>query len=341
MPVNTQPPFFVIGCPRSGTTLLRNLLRSHPDLAVSPESHFIPILYRAMGEPADERSRRRLIARMLNMHWVRAWGVKASLADFEGCATFREIVDRLYRLTAGEKRDCRQGDKTPGYAREIPTLERIFPGAQYIHIIRDGRDVTLSLSHVWFGHRHVYTAARYWHDHVTDARRDGTPLGPERYLEIRYEELLRDTERAMRQVCGFLGKPFDPRVLTPMRNRKARKGPPLVPRYAKMVSLSEVVPTNMDKWRTLMPRRDVEIFETAAGDLLDDLGYERVTSGRPIGRLQRAYWIADEFLYRVRGYASRRRKSVWIPSEAWLIWSRLRGRVHPPNPSQDPMPRRS
>lgn len=327
--MNTRPVFFVIGSPRSGTTLLRNLLRSHPHLAVAPESHFVPILYRAIGDPTDERSRRRLITRVLNTHWVRSWGVPMRLSDFDGCTTFRDIIERLYRVAAGEKRNCRQGDKTPGYAREIPTLDRIFPEAQFIHIIRDGRDVALSLSHVWFGHRHAYTAACYWRDHVLEARRDGAPLGPGRYLEVRYETLLRETEQTMRTVCEFLGEPFDPRVLVPAESRRMRSRRP-TSRAPKMISHTEIVPVNHDKWRTLMSREDLEIFETAAGDLLAELGYERVTRGRRIGRFRRAYWVGSEFVHRVAGYASRRRKGVWIPSEAALLWSRLRGRLGAP-----------
>jgi hypothetical protein len=329
--VNTQPPFFIIGSPRSGTTLLRNLVRSHPNLAVAPESHFVPIFYRAVGDPADERSRTRLIRRILSTHWVRAWRIGATVEDFRGCVTYADIIFRLYRLAAGDKADKRQGDKTPYYAREIPTLERIFPGAQYIHIIRDGRDVALSLAHVWFGHRHTYTAACYWRDHVSEARRDGRPLGPARYLEILYEDLLRDTEVTLRQVCAFLGEPFDPAVLVPMFKRTARDQPP-VRKPARMVSMTEVVPDNMDKWRTRMSRRDLEIFETAAGDLLAGLGYERVTAGRSIGRLPRAYWVASEFVHRLAGYFSRGRKGIWIPSEAALLWSRVRGRLNSPAP---------
>ncbi|HXE80339.1 MAG TPA: sulfotransferase [Vicinamibacterales bacterium] len=332
--VNTQPPFFVIGSPRSGTTLLRNLLRSHPALAVSPESHFVPILYRAAGDPVDERSRTRLIRRILNTHWVRGWRIEARVEDFDGCVTYADIVMRLYRIAAGPKRDVRQGDKTPGYAREIPTLERIFPGSQYIHIIRDGRDVALSLAQVWFGHRHVYTAAHYWRDHVLDARRDGRPLGPGRYLEIFYEDLLRDTERTMRTVCEFLGEPFDPCVLVPTPIRQLEGGQALgwvttTRRPARMISSTEVIPSNTDKWRTHMPRRDVEIFETAAGDLLEELGYERVTNGRRIGALQRGYWVVSEFVHRALGYASRNKKRIWVPSEIVLLWSRLRGRLMP------------
>lgn len=327
--MNVQPPFFIVGSPRSGTTLLRNLLRSHPNLAVAPESHFVPILYRELGEPADERGRQRLIRRILSTHWVRAWRIGASAADFDGCSTFGEIVMRLYRLAAGEKQDRRQGDKTPAYAREIPTLDLIFPGAQYIHIIRDGRDVALSLFNVWFGHRHVYTAARYWRDHVIDGRRDGRPLGPDRYLEIFYEDLLRDTEGTMRTVCGFLGEPFDPSVLVPAKPQLP--APRLqVRRPARMVSSSEVVPANTGKWRTRMSRADVEIFETAAGDLLSELGYERVTGGRRIGPLRRAYWVASEFVHRAIGYASRGRKAAWLWSEVRLLWSRLRGRLGAP-----------
>jgi hypothetical protein len=322
-PLRTEPFFFVIGSPRSGTTLLRNLLRSHPNLALGPESHFIPIFYRAWGDPPDEESRRRLIARVLDCHWVRTWGLKAKVSDFEGCTTYRDIVERLFRLKAGPKGHARVGDKTPAYAREIPTLCRIFPDAQFIHIIRDGRDVALSLRPMWFGFRFAYTAARYWRTHVLAGRRDGAPLGPDRYIEVRYEALLQDTEGVMRRLCEFLREPYDDRVLKPTSPHLSASGQP----RGRMISFTEVVPANFEKWRTAMSRRDLEIFETAAGDLLQELGYERVTGGCTISPVTATYWRVHERLRRAAKFYLRARQDLWLKPEARMLFTRVRSRV--------------
>ncbi|HLF56974.1 MAG TPA: sulfotransferase, partial [Thermoanaerobaculia bacterium] len=131
--------------------MLRNLLRSHPDLFLPSESHFIPPFCRAWGDPGDDREARRLGRRILRLHWVRWWGVELGAREFDGCRSFAEVVDRIYGELARREGARRWGDKTPGYALHIATLAEIFPAAQFVHIVRDGRDVALSLVRTGFG----------------------------------------------------------------------------------------------------------------------------------------------------------------------------------------------
>jgi hypothetical protein len=315
----------VIGCPRSGTTLLRNLLRSHPAHAIPPESHFVPAFHRAWGDPPHDRAARRLAARILALHWVRRWELDLTPRDFDGCRTYGELVGRLYRAVAARDGAARWGDKTPAYAREIPALDRIFPDAQFVHIVRDGRDVALSLQRTGFLPRTAFTAARFWKAHVAAARRDGPPLGPSRYLEIGYEDLLRDTEATMRRVCAFLDERFDARVLAPSPLDWRRFPPTFGPRRPRHVSETELVRDNVGKWRRAMAPRDVAVFEAVAGDLLAELGYEIAGPQRPVHRLARAAWTASDRMRWIGYQLVRENKRLWVPSELLLRWARLRG----------------
>ena len=210
----SAPPIFIVGCPRSGTSLLRNLLRSHPRLSFPSESHFIPILYRAYGDPANERAARGLAAKILRLEWVRRWRLDLGPGDFGDCRSYRAIVSRLFEAWMRREGKERWGDKTPQYVSHIPTLSELFPGCQILHIHRDGRDVALSLSARRIGPQNVYAAAQFWKARVSEGRRAGAALPPGRYHEVGYGSLLADPEGTMRGVCGFLGERFDPGVGT-------------------------------------------------------------------------------------------------------------------------------
>jgi len=182
-------PFFIVGCPRSGTSLLRDLLRSHPRISIPGESHFLPAFFRGYGDPGDEPGAPRLAERILGLHWVKAWLLPLTPDVFAGDRTFRQVVTRLFAAHAASEGRERWGDKTPHYVREIPTLVEIFPGCRIIHIYRDGRDVALSWLATGFQPRNLFTAARTWKEYVCAGRQSGRTLPPEFYLEVRYESL--------------------------------------------------------------------------------------------------------------------------------------------------------
>ena len=284
-----------MGCPRSGTSLLRDLLRSHPHLAIPDESHFIPALYRAYGDPQDERAAVELAERILAMGWVKNWGLALQPSAFAGERSFAGIVARVYAAWAEKQGKPRWGDKTPRYLVHIPLLLKLFPAAKILHIYRDGRDVALSWLRYGIGPRNLFTAARMWSDMVRAGRRAGSALGPERYLEIRYEALLADPAAIMRQVCAFVGEPFTEAVLRPsvVPRKNANHtgnlffiGKPRAPRPRQ----TEIVPAYAGRWKQAMPPADRILFESAAGDLLRELGYETEGRTRTIAAPERWMW---------------------------------------------------
>jgi Sulfotransferase family len=285
----TDPPIFIVGCPRSGTGLLRDLLRSHPRLTFPSESHFIPSFYRGYGDPVSADEARRLAGRILRIRWVRRWGLPLSPGDFAADRTFRAVLERFYRAWATKEGKPRWGDKTPHYVRAIPLLLELFPEARVIHIIRDGRDVALSWLATRLEPRNLFTAAAAWRDLVGEGRQAGRAARPGAYLEIRYERLITDPEPVMREVCAFVGESFLPAVLRPTGlGPILPAGSPRPPRVSEM----EVVGGNRDKWRRQMPSKDRVLFETIAGDLLAELGYEIEGATRSVSAVERAWWQA-------------------------------------------------
>lgn len=292
-------PIFIVGCPRSGTTLLRNLLRSHPRLSFPQESHFIPQLYVAYGDPRNEREARRLVKLILGLRRVRHWGCRFDEAALIACRSYADLIDQLFQAFARTEGKQRWGDKTPQNVLHIPTLVTIFPRAKFIHIYRDGRDVARSRIAAPHGPENWFTAAAEWRTLVRAGRQAGAQLPSGMYTEVRYEALLADLETTLRRVCEFIGEPFDRAVLVQsVLPPRAKPGPgaPFRPFSLGYNNQSVIVKDNANKWKSNATLEQRTVFESVAGELLEELGYETEGLGKPIPRYARWGWKADSFV---------------------------------------------
>jgi hypothetical protein len=270
-------PLVLLGVSRSGTTLLRVILDRSPGLAIPDESFFVPLLARRHRRMIDVE---RFLDDVARIPTIRDWGltvadvaprVRAGMATGEAIATIFEA----YAAKAGKPR---WGDKTPMYIRHLPLLEELFPTAQYVHLVRDGRDAALSFlempegtfTRTWAHPRTPAQFACLWRKEVGDARELGRRVGPERCLEVRYEELVANPERVVRRVCAFAEIPFGPAMLDYTRAVDV-SGKPHQQRLLRPPT------AGVRSWRNDMARDDIAGFEAVAGDLLAELGYE-VTS---------------------------------------------------------------
>jgi hypothetical protein len=292
--MTASSPIFVVGCPRSGTSLLRDLLRSHPNLSFPPESHFVPRFYRGYGDPASERESRRLAHRILRVRWVRGWGLGLDAASFAHHRSYADLVDDLFGRWAAHEGKPRWGDKTPRYVLAIPTLLEVFPDARVIHIHRDGRDVALSWMRMRWGPTNLYTAARAWAAHVTAGVEAGERAGPASCLDLPYERLVSEPRAEMARVCEFVGEQFGDEVLTPSRRPRVVDAPLLGRHRGPGAPPATVDPSRAGGWRTAMSAADRALFESVAGAALERLGYERTVRGTGPGRLARAAWGARD-----------------------------------------------
>jgi hypothetical protein len=289
-----SPPLILLGVSRSGTTLLRVILDRSPGLAIPDESFFVPLLARRHGRTVDAE---RFLDDVARIGMIRDWGVR--VADVaprvrSGMRTGAAIA-AIYEAYAEREGKPRWGDKTPMYMRHLPLLEELFPDAQYVHLVRDGRDAALSFEQMPEGTftrtwAHPTTPAQFaclWRKEVSAARALGRRVGASRYHEVRYEELVAEPEGTIRRVCAFATIPFEPAMLD----------------YAGAVDVSAkphqqrlLTPptTGVRSWRADMSAEDAAAFEAVAGDLLAELGYE-LTSGTRSGlepTLARAWYDA-------------------------------------------------
>ena len=214
-----KPPFFIIGCPRSGTSLVSRVLDSHHRLGVPYESHIFNIFYpwfEDYGDLADPASRSRLIDDILATDVLGDWQPRPTREQVHAAlreASFGGIFDAVLRAWIRATGKQRWGEKTPQHVFYWEAISRFFPEAQVIHIVRDGRDVALSWISARFGPKTVYGAAREWSRYLAAVERLKQTTAPERICEIRYEDLVTAPQAIAMRLCEFLDEDFDPNML--------------------------------------------------------------------------------------------------------------------------------
>jgi hypothetical protein len=199
--MGADAPVFVVGVPRSGTTLLRQMLRGSPTLAIPRESHFVP---RALEAPTPAAA----LDVVLSSPHLATWEIdpEAVRRRAASAANPAAVVRAAFETYADAKGKRRWGDKTPGYVAHIDLLARAFPDALFVHIVRDGREVADSLREQRWGPPNLLIAAYAWRMWVRAGRDAGERLGPSRYHEIAYEDLAAAPAETLTRVCAFLGE---------------------------------------------------------------------------------------------------------------------------------------
>lgn len=290
-PRGMPPAIFLVGVARSGTTLLRLMLDAHPELAIPPETHFIPQVIRACrGEnPHAEAFEVITTHRRWPDFGLDAERLRAGFGRHR-TLTAGDALREFYGLYASQHGKHRWGDKSTNYVRKMKPIARALPEARFVHLIRDGRDVALSLVAVHFGPQSVVDAAEKWSGEIAKARRQGRRLP--HYTEVRYEELIADPEPVLRRICEATELPWNEAMLDYQERAGERIGEivrdfdraegeavPAEVRASHQANVSKPLQSDRAaRWRTEMPAGDLATFEEIAGETLDELGYER---GRP------------------------------------------------------------
>jgi len=257
------------------------MIDSHPRIAVSHESEWmVPMgrrradYLRTGGFDAD-----RFAADLLTHSWAERVGLSESESrraiTTAGPRTFTDAVRAVFDAYATKRGKPRAGDKTPSYVIHMDLLAGLLPEGRFVHIVRDGRDVAMSYMDVPFGPKDMAEAAVFWRRRVGAGRASGRRLGPGRYLEVWYEELVDQPEDILRRACAFLDLEFDPAMLR--YHERAEKILSSIPDQNRRLhaNLSRPPTKRVRDWRREMSPRQLAAFEIVAGDLLEELGYER------------------------------------------------------------------
>ncbi|TWT88690.1 Sulfotransferase domain protein [Pseudobythopirellula maris] len=277
-------PIFIVGCDRSGTTLLRLMLIQHSQVAILRESNFLSVVRDRRDDYGRFDTAWARHAFIRDLQWSQATSktisfdsfeleVDEALAALEAAAPCElpGAIAALYNAHAAKQGKTIWGDKTPAYILEMEWLAEAFPGARFVHIIRDARDTAHSIVKARF-QANYRKAGEMWATRVAAGIAAGKKLGPERYYEMRYEGLLQSTEDELRRMSEWLGIEYESGMLeyyTTSDKNIAKEHTQLFELASKPVDASRAF-----AWRGSMPRLQVADVEENAGPLLAELGYE-------------------------------------------------------------------
>lgn len=291
MVCNIHPPRapFIVGMGRSGTTLLRLMLDKHPLLSIPPETHFIgELIGKARDMSVDASTFLKMLVSSRRWHdfELDAGTLQkrlVSLSEFSMADGLRSF----YAYYAEQQEKVLWGDKTPPYLGLMCDIHKLLPEAFFIHLIRDGRDSALSYRGLWFGPgNELALHARTWSARIADGRSNVGHLDG-RYLEVRYERLVTDTENVLKEICAALGLDFDHAMLdyhvtardriSQIKGRYKEDGQWIeAERIRKIFERTATPPDQkrIGRWRTEMTEDEQMSYERVAGPLLNELGYE-------------------------------------------------------------------
>ncbi len=281
MSENNQKPIFIIGCERSGTTLIRLILHSHPNIALPPQTKFLKKIYKRRLQwrnLANEENRIKL------SHWFTDhFDNHTKLPDLglEAGDIRKEIVSSatslgaaatgVFKLYSRKFNKPRWGDKRPYYIKYVKQLLALFPDAQIIHVVRDGRDCIASLMKMpWWKKDLAYTILN-WQEAIQEGKRANRSLPVEQFIEIRYEDFVSHPEKWARELCRFLGEKYNSDML-----KFQEIADIAVPDY-KMpwhsATRQPISSTAIGRWQRDLEKWQVRLIEKTTGRELKEWGY--------------------------------------------------------------------
>lgn len=312
----TPSPFFIVGCGRSGTSLLRSMLNRHPRVAIPLESLFIIDYLQA----ASSFSLEHLKAMLVREPEIKEWGLEVSATDLESCPTIADCIGELHEMYAAQSGADVWGQKTPRLVRHLDLLESMFPAARVIHLIRDPRAVVNSLIRSDVHRSDAYHASLRWLNDVQHGLESETRR-PEVTTRLRYAELVTRPEEAVSQVLEFIGLSAN-RISGPAQSAGGKEE--YSEFYANIHGNLNRQPTAsfIDKWRRELSSEDLEVVEAICGPLMAELGFEpELTSPRLKRGRVRKMKIRRVFLALLQAMRYVRFRRSYL---AYLIWRKSR-----------------
>ena len=308
-------PVFIVGMNGSGTTMLLDSLGNHPDLYAYPrETRLIPNLIYNLeryGDLNDDENFLRLWHAVLGIPAFRGKKYKSpkpplpeNWCDFpRNLAAVLDAVFRYFALVQGKTRWC---EKTPQHVQHMKNLHAIFPGAKFIHIIRDGRDCAASFHRRW--RRRPELTIYRWKKVIQEGRKQAKYMG-DHYLELKYEDVTTNPELWLHRICEYLEIPFHKTLL--LSNK----------RQSQNSQSSKRIEQNPHNWSQYFNENSLKKLERIAGSYLQELGYQTqfIACDEDPSTYKLDYWKWMDLIREHTAKLSRKSQSRTISSWYWYI----------------------
>ncbi|MGD8394344.1 MAG: sulfotransferase [Candidatus Eiseniibacteriota bacterium] len=298
-----ETPIFIVGAQRSGTTLLRLILNAHSQIAIPEEARFlVPLLTREhVDRPIRGTRLRNVLSYIAHNPQFARWNYdpapffeRFAAVDAVRLAT---LVDALYGSFCASEGKHIWGDKSL-FFEQIDVLHALFPGARFIHVVRDGRDVFNSWRRIEPGRDRAAVVALDWRHKLQRIERSFTALPEASRRVIRYEDLLEQPEATTRALCAFCGVPHEEGMLEFYRTSRTYIG-----EHHSELIFQPIDRRNVGKWQRRLTGREARIFTTLARRRLERHGYPTGGLGLEAGDLGRL--VVD--------------LAVGLPRRAWQV----------------------
>ncbi len=277
---NVNQPVFIIGAERSGTTLLRLMLSSSKELCIPPESIFLTELYPKYKDGLTTFEQIPLfLDDLFSVFFFDQWELDIEVVRYKILQledlSYANIIEAVYRSYASlrDPEAVRWGDKNPIHTLRTDIILTLFPYAQFVHIIRDGRDAVISQKETQWGKLRSYEKATELWARYVDAGNMFAIQNPSQCIQIKYERLVSEPELVLQQICEFTGIAYTERMLEFHKRNQAENMVPIEQQSYHSLTLEGVNSSRIERWRGKLEEGDIEIIETIAGDTLVRNGY--------------------------------------------------------------------
>ncbi len=267
---------FIMGCDRSGTTFLGSLVGAHSECIVTPESQFKIDCYSEKEKMFF--SAKEAFTKIINTKRFKIWNTnilftQAELGQIDNYSDLVLQIVKKYNIDKQHKTTAKIWvDHTPVNVEYVDLLKKFYPNAKFLHIIRDGRGVAASYKNVAWGPKTMHDIANHWlkklaYGFACEAKY------PQDILSIHYEDLLSDTETAVKKITNFVGIKYEKNML----NANGLIVPEYTKHQHKLVG-QKADTSRMEAWKKTLTGREIELFEYETKNMLNFLGYETLFS---------------------------------------------------------------
>lgn len=286
-------PLFIIGNPRSGTSLLRLMLTAHSRIVIAPECGFAIWYLEKYGDWSSRDLATSRRTTFLDDLWrakkLETWNLtRPALERFiveEAPETYSSLVAAVYRFFATTTKPAFRlwGDKNNHYLHHIATIRSLFPGARFVHIVRDGR--TVACSYKALAQRKIISEyaprlpadikeiATEWSGNTACVRSAFDSFQYENAIELRFEDLVSRPVQSLQSICNFLDLRYEPQMLEYYRLTPEEAAEPSCYQEWKSKTRSALLVDEVDRYSRELSQEELELFSSLAGTQLSWYGY--------------------------------------------------------------------